>query len=96
MGKSALTDRDTISLRPTQRVGIREFRGNFFYFMRQVRDGSSFMVTSRDEVVAIIQPPYPSEPPQRKAGALRGKIRMSADFDTLPIDILTAMEGDGG
>jgi prevent-host-death family protein len=39
------------------RVGVQEFRGNFSGYMRQVRHGSSFIVTSRDEVVAIIQPP---------------------------------------
>ncbi len=88
-------DRDTIFPRPMQRVGMREFRGNFSSFMRLVRQGSSFAVTSRDEVVALIQPPDPPALPQRKPGALRGKIQMSADFDTLPTHILNAMEGDG-
>jgi prevent-host-death family protein len=80
---------------PAKRVGIREFRGNFSGFMRQVRHGSSFIVTSRDEVVAIIQPPHLPTPLRRQAGSLRGKIRMSPDFDLLPVDIVAAMEGDG-
>ena len=79
---------------PMKRVGVREFRGNFSGFMRQVRHGSSFIVTSRDEVVAIIQPPQPLLPPCRQAGALRGKIRMTPDFDTLPSDVLGAMEAE--
>lgn len=78
-----------------KRIGVREFRGNFSGFMRQVRHGASFIVTSRDEVVAIIQPPHPPPRPQRLPGTLRGKIRMPADFDTLPTDLLAAMEGDG-
>ncbi len=80
---------------PATRVGVREFRGNFSGFMRQVRHGFSFIVTSRDEVVAIIQPPQPPLPPRRKPGTLRGKIRMTPDFDTLPPDVLAAMEGEG-
>ncbi|WP_254070611.1 type II toxin-antitoxin system Phd/YefM family antitoxin [Acidisphaera sp. L21] len=75
-----------------KRVGVREFRGNFAGFMREVRYGSSFIVTSRDEVVAIIQPPQP--PPRRQPGALRGKIQLPPDFDTLPPDVLDAMEGN--
>ena len=38
--------------RPPQKVGVREFRGNFSGFMRQVRHGASFAVTSRDEARA--------------------------------------------
>lgn len=79
---------------PATRVGVREFRGNFSGFMRQVRHGSSFIVTLRDEVVAIIQPPQPPLPPRRQPGTLRGKIRMTPDFDTLPPDVLAAMEGE--
>jgi prevent-host-death family protein len=77
-----------------KRIGVREFRGNFSGFMRQVRHGSSFIVTSRDEVVAIIQPPQPLL--HRQPGTLRGKIRMAPDFDLLPPDILATMEGEGG
>jgi hypothetical protein len=44
-------------------------------------------------VVAVIQPPLSSALPQRQPGTLRGTIRMAADFDTLPADILAAMEG---
>lgn len=75
------------------RIGVREFRGNFSGFMRQVRLGSSFAVTSRDEVVAIIQPPQ-SPPRRRQPGTLRGKIRMAPDFDRAPPELLAAMEGE--
>ena len=84
---------DTSSL-PPQRVGVREFRGNFADFMRQVRQGSSFILTSRDEIVALIQPPLPPPTSRRQPGTLRGKIRMAPDFDTLPTDILATIESD--
>ncbi len=77
-----------------QRVGVREFRGNLTGFLRQVRHGQSFLITSHDQVLAEIRPPSPAERAPRKPGALRGKIRMVPDFDTLPSDILAAMEGE--
>lgn len=78
-----------------RKVGVREFRSNFSGFMRQVRHGSSFLVTSRDEVVAVIQPPQRPEPPRRAPGTLRGKIEIAPDFDAISPDLLAAMEGEG-
>lgn len=78
---------------PPQKVGVREFRGNLTAFLRQVRQGRTLLVTSHDQVVAELHPPSGRYRPVRKPGALHGKIRMSADFDQLPEDILDAMEG---
>lgn len=78
--------------RSPQKVGVREFRGNLLNYMRQVRQGSSFLVTSRGEVVAVVQPPHSPPPPRRQPGTLRGKIPMTPDLDTLPVDILSIME----
>jgi len=89
-----MADQEKASPAPPQRIGVREFRGNFSGFMRQVRNGASFIVTSRDEAVAIIQPPQPHARPRRQPGGLRGKIHMAPDFDTLPADILAAMDGN--
>jgi antitoxin (DNA-binding transcriptional repressor) of toxin-antitoxin stability system len=62
--------------------------------MRQVRHGASFIVTSRDEAIAIILPPQSPARPRRQPGTMRGKIHMAPDFDTLPSEILAAMEGN--
>lgn len=83
--------------RPTEgppRVGVREFRGDFAGFMRKARQGASFLITSRGQVVAEIRPPPPAERPRRQPGPLRGRIRMAPDFDALPDDLLAAMEGE--
>jgi antitoxin (DNA-binding transcriptional repressor) of toxin-antitoxin stability system len=77
-----------------QRVGVREFRGNLTGFLRQARQGRSFLVMSRDQVLAEVGPPRPEVRPRRQPGALRGKIRMAPDFDALPSDVLAAMEGE--
>jgi antitoxin (DNA-binding transcriptional repressor) of toxin-antitoxin stability system len=75
-----------------QRVGVREFRGNLSEFLRQARLGASFIIMSRNQVLAEIRPPPQSYRPRRRPGSLRGKIRMAPDFDALPPDVLAAME----
>jgi antitoxin (DNA-binding transcriptional repressor) of toxin-antitoxin stability system len=76
-------------------VGVRELRANLSGLLRQARSGTSFLVMSRDEVVAEIHPPPAADRPRRKAGMLKGRITMAEEFDMLPRDILNAMEGDG-
>lgn len=77
-----------------ERVGVREFRANLTGFLRRVRHGQSFLVTSHDQVLAEVRPPSPAALKPRKPGELRGKIRMADDFDTFPLDMLAAMEGE--
>ena len=81
---------------PMRRIGVREFRANMTDVLRQARKGSSFLITSREEVLAEIRPPSRSVQPRRQPGALRGKIHMAADFDALPPDVLAAMENEAG
>jgi antitoxin (DNA-binding transcriptional repressor) of toxin-antitoxin stability system len=76
-----------------ERVGVREFRGNLTGYLRRVRLGGSFLITSHDQVLAELRPPPAAERPRRRPGALRGRIRMASDFDTLPPDVLAEMEG---
>ena len=73
-------------------VGVRELRDNLTRYLREVRDGASLIVTSHNEVVAEIHPPSPRLRPARQPGALRGQIHMAEDFDSLPEDVLSAME----
>jgi antitoxin (DNA-binding transcriptional repressor) of toxin-antitoxin stability system len=85
-------DRKAEALEP-QRVGVRELRGNLTGYLRQVGLGGSFLITSHDRVLAELRPPPVTARPRRRPGALRGRIRMAPDFDTLPPDVLAAMEG---
>ncbi|MCW6532874.1 hypothetical protein NED98_21740 [Sphingomonas sp. MMSM20] len=78
------------------RVGVRELRANLSGLLRQARHGTSFLVMSHNEVVAEIRPPSTTASPRRRAGALAGKIHIADDFDSLPADVLAAMEGDAG
>ena len=76
-----------------KRIGVREFRANLPSLLRQARQGATFLITSHNEVIAEIRPPSVANRPRRQPGALRGKIRMAPDFDTLPPEFLAAMEG---
>ncbi len=74
-----------------RRVGVREFRGNLNAFLKEVEAGQTLVLTSHHKVVAEIHPPS-HRLVERKPGALRGKIKMAADFDTMPEADLGAME----
>ncbi|ACI52137.1 prevent-host-death family protein [Gluconacetobacter diazotrophicus PA1 5] len=76
------------------KIGVRELRGNLTTYLRQVRQGSTILVTSHDEVVAELRPPSPSCRPRRQPGALRGRIRLRDDFDQTPQDVLDSMDGE--
>ncbi|MGI4955151.1 MAG: type II toxin-antitoxin system Phd/YefM family antitoxin [Janthinobacterium lividum] len=73
------------------RIGVREFRGNMTGFLRQARNGASFLITSHDEVVAELHPPSIQAQPQRQPGGLQ--MWMAPGFDDLPDDVLAEMEG---
>lgn len=77
----------------TRRVGVREFRDNLTSFLKQIEDGQRFVLTSNHKVVAEIGPPSKGTA-VRKPGALRGKIKVAEDFDSLPADVLSSMEDE--
>jgi antitoxin (DNA-binding transcriptional repressor) of toxin-antitoxin stability system len=79
-----------------KRVGVREFRGDLSGFLRRARQGDTFLIMSRDQVLAEVRPPPTAERARRRPGALRGKIRGTPEFDTLPPDISAAMDGEAG
>lgn len=74
-----------------RRVGVREFRGNLTSFLKQVQEGQRFVLMSHHKIVAEIGPPL-ADVIVRKPGALRGRIKVSDDFDSLSADVLKALE----
>jgi len=73
------------------RIGVRKFRGNMTGFLWQARNGASFLITLRDEVVAELHPPSIQAQPRREPGGLQ--MRIAPDFEDLPDDVLAEMEG---
>ncbi len=74
------------------KVGVRELRNNLTHYLRQARQGTAILITSHDTVIAELRPPATELRTARQPGALRGQITMTDDFDTLPDDMVDAME----
>lgn len=81
-------ERDT----PTalRRVELADFRDNMAGFLREARQGASFLIVSQDEVLAELRPP-PPKPILREPGRMRGKIWMADDFDVWPEGFIDEM-----
>lgn len=73
-------------------VGVRELRGNLSGYLRQARQGRTFVVMSRGKPVAELRALQKGNAP-RRPGGLKGRIWMADDFDALPDDVLEAIEG---
>ncbi len=72
-----MAEREQARVSPAhQRVGVREFRGNLTGFLRQARLGTTFLITSHDQVLAEIRPPPKAGRTPRTPGALHGKIKI--------------------
>lgn len=71
-------------------VGVRELRQNLSRYLRQVKEGETFMVTERGREVARLSPSGPADSPiarlvaERGATMPRGNLLESARKSTLP------------
>ncbi|MBX9930774.1 MAG: prevent-host-death protein [Methylobacterium sp.] len=79
-----------------RRLELREFETSMTAVLHQARHGSSFVVTSGDEVLTEVHPPSKSLRFRRQPGALRGRIRMAGDFDVFTARALATIEGEEG
>ena len=71
------------------RVGVRDLRGNLSGYLR----GTPGCLVPRRVARRGGGGAAPGRAP-RQPGRLRGQIRVDADFDTMPPDLLAAMTGD--
>lgn len=77
-----------------RKVGVRELRANLSALLREARQGRSFQIVSRGEVVAQLGPPAGEKKQPRVGGALRGKIWIADDFDEWPEDIQATFDAE--
>jgi prevent-host-death family protein len=76
-------------------VNFREFRKNLAGYLREARQGSHFVVTSRGEQVLGIMPPVAKAEQKRQLiGMFRGKFEIAPHFDEMTPDLIAAMESD--
>lgn len=76
------------------KVSVRDLRGRLSDHLRRVQQGESIVVTSHDEPVARLVPIKPAQGEPRPFGFMKGQIRMAADFNETPPEVLAAMEAD--
>lgn len=70
-------------------TNISEAKAQLSALIEQVLAGKEVIIGKAGKPVARLVPFEPSREP-RRPGALRGKIRIADDFDTLPDDIAEA------
>lgn len=63
-------------------------------FLQRANHGEVIVVTARATEVAEIHPPAEwTRPARRKPGALKGRIVIGPDFNSMPDEIIEAFEG---
>lgn len=91
----------------TRGVEMADFRDDVAGYLRQARQGASFLITWDSEAVAELRPPSPEakakpeptaatpepapEPSRRLVGSMRGKIWMADDWNTWPEGFIEEM-----
>ncbi|OGT41288.1 MAG: antitoxin [Gammaproteobacteria bacterium RIFCSPHIGHO2_12_FULL_37_34] len=74
-------------------VNIHQAKTNFSKLIDAVMHGEEIIIAKAGKPAAKLIPIIVTKP-KRKPGTLKGKIRISADFDApLPDDILDSFEG---
>lgn len=77
-------------------VSIYEVKTRLSHLVERALRGEQVVITRHGRPVARLVPVVRRRAP-RRLGALRGKIRVAADFDApLPEDLLALFEGGGG
>ena len=76
-----------------QTVNIHEAKTQFSKLIEAVSQGEEIIIARAGKPAAMLVPVHPKKP-LRKPGAMKGKIRIAADFDApLPADLQAAFEG---
>lgn len=106
-GDTALDHPELDKPSAAHRVEITEFRVDLAGYLRQARQGASFLVTSNDEVLAELRLPSPEakagteptaatpeplpEAPRGLSSSMRGRVWMADDWDTWPEGFIEEM-----
>lgn len=77
------------------RIGVRALRENLADTLRQVGEGKSFTVVSRDKPVARLVPAPVQATGWRIPGLLKGQIHYAPDWQETPEWMIDLMEGNG-
>ena len=76
-----------------QIINIHEAKTQFSKLIEAIKRGEEILIAKAGKPVAMLVPVH-AQKPIRRPGAMKGKIRIAADFDSpLPDDLHAAFEG---
>jgi prevent-host-death family protein len=73
-------------------VNIHEAKTHFSRLVERAANGEEIIIGRAGKPVARLVP-YTAAITKRKPGAWRGKVKLAADFDVTPDDLIDAFEG---
>ncbi|MDN5872415.1 MAG: type II toxin-antitoxin system Phd/YefM family antitoxin [Nitrococcus sp.] len=76
-----------------RQVNIYDARMHFSRLIQEAAAGEEIVIAKSGKPVAKLVP-YRSQRTARQPGAWRGRVRVSADFDTLPEELEAAFRGE--
>lgn len=77
-----------------KKVNIHEAKTHFSRLIEEVNAGEEIIISKAGKPVAKLVPLSDQDRPERKPGALKGKIWIAEDFDApLPDDVLNSFYG---
>ena len=68
---------------------VTEAKANLSALLEKVAQGEEVILSRAGKPIAVLQP-YQKDDRPRTPGALRGRVRIGADFDELPADLKDA------
>lgn len=75
-------------------IKLSDAKAHLSAWSRRVEAGESFVVLKHNRPAFVIAPLHASETHRiKKPGLAKGRIRMSADFDTTPESVIREFEG---
>lgn len=76
-------------------INIHEAKTHLSRIIERVANGESVIIGKAGKPVAVLSP-YVAAKSRRKAGSMKGKIRIADDFDDADAMIANPFEGAGG
>ena len=78
---------------PATVVNVYDAKTNLSRLLDRVGEGEEIVIAKAGRPVARLVP-FASRSAPRSPGAWRGRVRISADFDTLPDEVAAAFRGE--
>jgi len=76
------------------KINVHQAKTHLSRLLERAAAGEEIVIARAGKPVARLAPYEKEAPPGRKPGYWRGKVRISADFDSLPEELAAAFRGE--